>query len=347
MSNLATIRRISEIKSIPDADFIVAYRIDGWWIVDSKDKYHVGDLVIYVEIDTWIPHALAPFLSKGTEPRTYEGVVGERLRTVKLRGQLSQGLLLPVSELDATQFGIEFFEGQDVTEILGVLKWHAPVPTALGGDVLPWPSELHKTDQENVQNIYDELQALANVRWIVEEKLDGSSCTIYRKPDGCAGICSRNWELKRNEANRNNAFVLAATRQRLFDAIESIPQRVAMQAELCGPGIQGNPYRLTEPKLFVFDIFLIEEERYATHGERMLVLNKSEHNIGIRFDRVPTVGVLDSLPTLDDLLRIANGTSLLNEKIAREGLVFKTRGLVDGRVRSFKVVSNKYLLKQR
>lgn len=346
MSNLATIRRISEVKPIPDADFIVAYRIDGWWIVDSKDKYHVGDLVVYVEIDTWIPHELAPFLSNGNEPRTYEGVVGERLRTVKLRGQISQGLLLPLSVLPDL---LEQHEHLDVTELLGVRKWHASVPTALSGEGWPWPSEIPKTDQENVQNIYinSELRDLLDQRWIVEEKLDGSSCTLYKKKDGTVGICSRNWELKLNEANANNAFIRAARRQRLFDAIASFPQRIAVQAELCGPGIQRNPYRLKEPKLFVFDIYWIDDSCYATHNERIDVLNEFKKNIGMVFDRTPSLFEVNSLPSLSEMLKLADGYSDLNKNVRREGLVFKTIHRHDGRVHSFKVVSNHYLLKQR
>ena len=76
MRKLATIRRIEEVKPIEGADLIQAYRVDGWWLVDKKDAYQVGDLAIYCELDSWIPHELAPFLSKGKEPRNYKGVEG-------------------------------------------------------------------------------------------------------------------------------------------------------------------------------------------------------------------------------------------------------------------------------
>ena len=96
MRKLATIRRIAEIRPIENANKIYHYRVDGWWVVDTVDKFQVGDLVIYLEIDSWVPTELAPFLSKGKEPREYNGVKGERLKTVKLRGAVSQGLLLPI-----------------------------------------------------------------------------------------------------------------------------------------------------------------------------------------------------------------------------------------------------------
>ena len=83
---MAWIAKIAEVSTIPNADAICSYRVGGWWVVDKKDAYNVGDLCIYVSIDSWIPHDLAPFLSKGSQPREFNGVKGERLRTVKLRG---------------------------------------------------------------------------------------------------------------------------------------------------------------------------------------------------------------------------------------------------------------------
>lgn len=95
---LATIRRIAEVKEIVGADAIEAVRVDGWWVVVKKGEYQVGQLAVYLEVDSWVPTDIAPFLTKaGHEPKEYEGIKGERLRTVKLRGQLSQGLLLPIS----------------------------------------------------------------------------------------------------------------------------------------------------------------------------------------------------------------------------------------------------------
>ena len=100
MRKLASIRRIADLQPIPDADKIEVATVDGWKVVTQKGLYNVGDLVVFFEIDSWIPNELAPFLSKDKEPREYNGVKGERLRTVKLRGQISQGLLMPKTVLD-------------------------------------------------------------------------------------------------------------------------------------------------------------------------------------------------------------------------------------------------------
>ena len=112
MRKLATIRRIDAIRPIPDADAIECAVIGGWSVVIKKGEYRAGDLAVYCEIDSWIPHELAPFLSKGQEPREFEGIRGERLRTVKLRGTTSQGLLLPLSVLEKVGKLIKRTDGQ-------------------------------------------------------------------------------------------------------------------------------------------------------------------------------------------------------------------------------------------
>jgi RNA ligase (TIGR02306 family) len=95
---MATIRRIDEIRPIEGADAIEAAVVGGWVVVIKKGEFKAGDLAVYLEIDSWVPHEIAPFLSKGQEPREYNGVKGERLRTVKLRGTTSQGLLLKLED---------------------------------------------------------------------------------------------------------------------------------------------------------------------------------------------------------------------------------------------------------
>lgn len=337
------------IRSHPNADALELACWKGWQCVVKLGEFKSGDKAVYVEIDTWVPHDVAPFLSKDTSPREYEGVLGERLRTVKLRGELSQGLILPLSILEnKVPKDFSYTEGADVTAYLGIQKWHAPVPVALAGDVWPWPSYIPKTDQENIQNVYDSMLALGpNVEWMVEEKLDGSSCTIYCKSDGSVGVCSRNWELKQNETNKNNAFILAANNLGLLEHLNKCGKNVALQAELCGPKIQGNLYGLPVPKLFVFDVYWIDEKRYATWNERVYFLHWLGKQMGVEIPQVPFIEVsYYGLLELPEMLKLADGASWLQPNAQREGLVFKTRNLVDGRVQSFKIVSNKYLLKQ-
>ena len=189
MRKLATIRKIDALTPIVGADAIECAAVGGWKVVVKKGEYTVGDLAVYCEIDSWIPTELAPFLSKGKEPRVYEGILGERLRTVKLRGQLSQGLLLPL-EPTCANIESELFEGLDVSLPLGIVKWERLLNAQLAGMAKGnFPSLIPKTDQERVQNLKSEIAQAAEdgLEFEVTEKLEGSSMTVYLM-DGVFGV---------------------------------------------------------------------------------------------------------------------------------------------------------------
>ena len=330
MRKMASIRRINSVRDIAGADAIQCARVGGWEIVVQKGEYQAGDLAVYCEIDSWIPNELAPFLSKGNEPREYNGVRGERLRTIKLRGQVSQGLLLPLDLVFPTSQGLPV-EGLDVTDILNIQKWEAPIPAQLAGDVRgAFPSFIPKTDQERIQNLTEEFKTWQNHTWEVTEKLDGSSMTVYHK-DGDVGVCSRNWSLKDTV---DNSLWRQAHAYNLPQVLAH-EGNFAVQGEIIGEGIQGNPYRTHGQDFFVFDVFNIDQQRYLTPTERhdFVERNKLKH--------VPiTNRNLPSPASVQDILRAAEGRSQLNADTEREGLVFKSNGLV-----SFKAISNKFLLK--
>lgn len=338
MRNLASVQRIAEIRPIENADSICQYRIDGWWVVDSIGKYDVGELVIYCEIDSWIPHDLAPFLSKGKEPREYLGIKGEKLRTIKLRGALSQGLLLKYGK-----GGCIFVEGDDITEELGIVKYEPPIPAQLAGLAKGnFPSFIPKTDQTRAQSLQMEIAQASSDMDVFEVtlKLDGSSCTVYYK-DGEVGVCSRNIEFKL-EGNDNNSFINAAIGTGLLGALKKIGRNIAVQAELMGPGIQGNREGFNGLKLFIFNIFDIDMQKYLPVIERYKTQEQLFGNgyIGNVIPLMYSSHVIHN-NTIDYLLRLADTTSI-NHKVA-EGLVFKRN---DGKF-SFKVINNKFLLKEK
>lgn len=390
MRKLASIQRVAEIRPIEGADAIEHFRINGWWVVDKKGAHKVGDLVVYCEIDSFIPHELAPFLSKGSDPREYNGVKGERLRTIKLRGAVSQGLLLKTDNL---VFAIEtksigpdslavlkieklYYEGADLTEVLGIQKWEAPIPAQLQGQAAGmFPTSLiPKTDQERIQNCFGEIQKRAKrfsteKVWNVETqtleehpivvpedfkeptyevtmKLDGSSCTIFRW-EGELRVCSRNLELKINDENKDNTFVTTALKY-----ADSIPDGYAFQGEVCGPSIQGNREGFKEHRFFVFDIFDIQKHEYLAPFKRREFLDdiravgitEMTHHGGDGFvtpDHVPVLGTDWKAPSsVEEGLDLAEGPSI-NHKI-REGLVWKCN---EDPSFSFKTIANSFLLK--
>jgi RNA ligase (TIGR02306 family) len=339
MRKLATIRKIDALRPIPDADAIECAVIGGWTAVVKKGEFKQGDLAVYCEIDSWIPHALAPFLSKGKEPRVFDGIAGERLRTMKLRGQLSQGLLLPLSTL--TMVESELFEGLDVSFPLGIVKYEAPVPAQLAGEVKGmFPGWIQKTDQERVQNLKEEFDYWLREQhvWEVTEKLDGSSMTVYLR-DGEFGVCSRNLELKPSETN---SLWKVAVRNDLELKLRRANRNLALQGELIGEGIQGNPYKQKGQEFFLFDIYDIDTGKYLTPTERNAFVE--EHDI----KHVPVLAfgaeLWDTLGinSIDNILKFAEGKSVMGMiGCEREGLVFKSKAMQC----SFKAISNKFLLK--
>lgn len=332
MRKLATIRQISAIADIPGADKIECAYIDGWTVVVEKNKHQPGDTIVFVEIDSWVPHDLAPFLSKGKEPREYQGIKGERLRTVKLRGQLSQGLVLPMA-------GIEFKDiGDDVSEQLGIVKWEREIPATMRGQVRGnFPSFLRKTDQERVQNLKREIEAIRNAEdtetFEVTITLDGTSFTGYHK-DGATGYCSRNLELKPEDDT--SVYGQVWNKYKLADGLAATGLNVAIQGEILSPGVQGNREGMTEPTLFVFDVFDIDAQQYLTPAERQSFCTLFLDHLGVK--HAPILCFSEGLPTISDILKFAEGSSI-NHPV-REGVVFKSCE----RDFSFKAISNAFLM---
>ena len=336
MRKMATIRKIDSIREIPGADSIECCTLGGWNVVTRKGEFTAGDLAVYCEIDSWIPHEVAPFLSRGNFPRVYNEVKGERLRTVSLRKQISQGLLLPLSTL--TMVESELFEGLDVSFPLGIVKYEAPVPVALQGEIKGmFPSRIPKTDQERVQNLSVELEEwkAAKLTWEVTEKLDGSSMTVYMI-DGEVGVCSRNLDLK---PNPDNSLWATAYRNEIDVKLIQSLSNLAIQGELVGNGIQGNMYKMRDQEFYVYDIYDIDAGRYFTPAERVAYCKVWD----IKHVPVFKSDFMLTTETVTDLLQMAEGKSVMGTIAGpeREGLVYKC----NERQVSFKTVSNRFLLK--
>lgn len=327
MRKLATVRTVIDIQPIPGADAIECVTVDGWKIVAKKGEFQIGQKATYFEIDSWIPQHVAPFLCR--DNREYNGVVGARLRTVKLRGQISQGLLLAAPEAAN--------DGDDLTDALGIQKYEPPVPVQLAGIARGnFPSFIPKTDQERIQNLRREIEAWAaeGATWEVTEKLDGSSMTAYVMGD-TFGVCSRNLDLIESDTN---SFWRAARTEGMEELLRASGRNIALQGELIGPSIQGNPYALTAHEFHLFDIYDIDAGRYMTSHERVDFIART----GIKHAPIMCWQDLRGA-TVDSLLAQAEGKSTLNPSIEREGLVFKC---LNGDA-SFKAISNKFLLKEK
>jgi RNA ligase (TIGR02306 family) len=333
MRKLATIRRIDAISTIPDADAIEVATVGGWKVVVKKGEYNAGDIVVYLEIDSWVPSETAPFLSKGQEPKQYNGIKGERLKTIKLRGQVSQGLILPISIINGFESGCVIDE--DVTEFLNIQKWEPSIPAQLSGKIRGmFPSFIPKTDQERIQNLTNEFQEWKKnpeLTWEVTEKLDGSSMTVYVNGED-SGVCSRNLNLSMESSN---TLWSVAIRENIIDKIRSTNKSYAFQGELIGEGIQGNPYKIKGQDFYLFDIYDIDNQKYLYPQERQKLAKELS---------VKHVPVLDNSTLENDvpsLLIKAESKSILYSSAEREGLVYKCCQVNI----SFKAISNKFLLR--
>ena len=329
MRKLVTIEKINQVKPIEGADAIEAVRVRDWWVVSKKGEFKVDDKCLYFEIDSFLP--VKPeyeFLLRGSSPKKMlvEDVEREgiRLKTIKLRGQISQGLVLPMPE------GVEQEIGTDVSELLGVIKWEAPIPAELSGQAKGnFPSFIPKTDEERIQNMSDVLE-----KYYVTEKLDGTSTTYYKK-DGVFGVCSRNLELKESD---NTQWKKA----RELDLANKLPDNFAIQCELVGEGIQKNPLKIKGQELYCFNAYNIQWGRYLDFKDFIGLCE----SIGVK-----TVPILDdnfSLPSsVSELLEYAEGKSALNLESEREGVVIRPKKETTYKQErlSFKAISNKYLLK--
>lgn len=346
MRKMARIVSIDSISPIENADAIEVASVGGWKVVVKKNEFQKNSLAVFFEIDSWIPYELAPFLSKDKEPREFNGVKGERLRTVKLRGITSQGLLLPMNVLPKN-LSIEFSDrsliGEDVSHWLNIQKWEMTISPQMAGQVRGnFPSDIPKTDQERCQNLVNEISVALKNEMVFEitEKLEGSSMTCYLYENGEFGVCSRNLSLKEDE---NNVFWKVALSCDIQNKMKSVKySSFAIQGELVGPGIQKNIYGLEEHQFFVFDVYDIKECRYLSPKERKdLVMEMGLFHVPVLFEETSLSSL--GLMNVDDILSFADGSSVLKKDQLREGLVFKSFN--DGM--TFKAISNNYLLRDK
>ncbi len=332
---LSSIRVISDIQPIDGADKIELAIVDGWKVVVAKEVGHkVGDMVVYCEIDSYLPvRDEFEFLRKSSYKKMSDGTEGFRLKTVRLRGQVSQGLILPLSLISYTN--VQFEVGMDVTNLLGIVKYEPPIPAELAGKVKGlFPSFIRKTDEERIQNLSSEYDELKNHTYYVTEKLDGSSATFYIK-DGEFGVCSRNLELLETEGN---TFWKVARELDLENKMRSVGENFSLQGELIGESVQGNPYKIKGQSVRFFNVFDIDEQEYRPLSYFKIILDV------LKLTSVPILDEKFTLPdNIDDLLLYADSKSALNSNFDREGVVVRS---LDRKI-SFKVISNKFLLNEK
>ena len=335
---LATIQEVLKVEPIPNADSIEKLTILGWECVARKGEFKQGQLIVYFEVDSLLPR------KEWNEFLFHNDKQEVRLKTVKLRKQISQGLVMPVSilkEYDEYCYGENDCSiGEDVTEVLGIKKYVPYIPANLMGLIKGTrPEFVPKTDEPRIQGEPQLLERYKGKTFYVTEKIDGSSMSIYFK-DGEFGVCSRNMDLKETEGN---AFWKIARELDIENKLRDFGKNLVLQGELWGQGIQKNTLKSEKINFNIFDVIDIDKHRRFDY---------------INFLSVVTVLGLETVPIIDPnftlnhtvktLVDLSEGGSSINNQVYREGIVLRPlkeeRDTDIGRL-SFKVINPKYLLK--
>lgn len=340
---LASIQKVLAIEAIANADSIEVARINGWQCVVKKGEFVAGDLGLFLEIDA-VPPDSEPFLflwhRKPKEGEANVEVVARpdkfRVRTMKLRGVLSQGVLLPLHEFAFTST----IEDEDKTAELGVTKYEPPVPTGMGDFRAGFPAFIPKTDEMRVQSVPEVLDELRGLPYVATLKCDGTSATFCIDPrDEEFHACGRNISIKEGES-----FYWRMARKYDLEAILRRAPHLAVQGEICGPGVQKNRLGLKELSLLVFNVYDIKQTRYLDHEDARLWLQENGLNPVDEVERGESFA-----HSQDSLLALAEGKypGTTNE---REGIVIRPLNetfspTLGGRL-SFKAISNRFLLKE-
>ncbi|VTR94896.1 RNA ligase, DRB0094 family OS=Planctomyces limnophilus (strain ATCC 43296 / DSM 3776 / IFAM 1008 / 290) GN=Plim_0508 PE=4 SV=1: RNA_ligase [Gemmata massiliana] len=348
MRKLASIQTVNAAEPIPNADAIEKIRVLGWWVVTKKGEFKPGDKVVYCEIDSLLPETadfefLRPNCFKPARTDAAGAVVlpsGFRIKTIKLRGQVSQGICFPLNILPA---GAPTDEDADVTDALGVCKWEPPQTGASGRARGSFPGFLPKTDETRVQVLEKVLERYQGVEFYLTEKLDGTSFTAFIR-EGEFGVCSRNMLL--DTTDPMSTLVGVAKRLNLEERLRALGAargfEVAVQGEIIGPGVQQNKYALKEVALRVFNVFDVSAYRFLDHADVLTAIAE------MGLEAVPQLGTLVLSHGVDELVALSEGMSVLNAKAQREGIVLRPLREVDdhylGRL-SFKAINPKFLLK--
>jgi RNA ligase (TIGR02306 family) len=249
--NLATIQTITDIQPIPNADAVEVASVMGWKCVVKRNEFKIGDKCIYVAIDTLVPETPQfEFLRK----------THFRIKTCRIRKQLSQGIVFPLTIIQDQQ---EWVDGQDVTEVVGIRKYEKPIPANMAGIIKgSFPSYISKTDEINVKSIPAIIDEIKGKEVYISVKCDGTSGT-FGCFNGEIDVCSRNLSLKETEGNVYWEMFHKYNMKKMFDTVGNF----VIQGECVGEGIQKNPMKLKGHELFVFQVYDIFNAKYLDYAD--------------------------------------------------------------------------------
>lgn len=344
MRKLASIQRVWKIEPIEGADRIELAHVLGWQCVVNKGQFKPMDVAVYFEIDSFLPiRDVFEFMRASSYKKTDIMGEGFRLRTMRFRGQISQGLLLPLDRFPEIPESADV--GDDVTDLLQVRKWEIEERVTTGGTVIGTiPYDIPHTDETRVQEEPDLIKAFAGLEYYISTKMDGSSHSIGIDENGFH-VTGHNYEYKDDGSSAFYELVKARGYQaKIEEYVNALGLKtLTIQGELCAPGIQQNRLRLARPEWYVFTV---RENGKRVGLQRMLQICEALGMTPVPIEEVDT-DLPSKYPTVEALLERADGNYPNGGK--KEGIVVRPTEpvycpLISASL-SMKIVSNKYLLK--
>jgi RNA ligase (TIGR02306 family) len=333
MRSLVTIQKVKGISPIPDSDFLELAHIMGWQCVVKKGEFKEGNLGVYYEVDSFLPlDERYEFLRASSYRDNADNGQGFRIRTMRMRGQLSQGLLLPLEQFPELAGCVE---ASDVTEKLNVKKWYIPETASSGGTIIgEHPYGIPASDEIRIQSALELLDQLNGKPFYITTKMDGTSGIVYYI-DGKIGCCSRNKEIKDEETA---LYWMPVYKYGLKEKLAKLGKNIVLTGEICGPGIQKNRLRLENTEWCVFDVKDWDAGRYLPYDDAFALCSE------LGLSTVPLEERGDAFDyDLAALLEKAKGK--YPSGLDKEGIV--VRNTIAPKVISFKVLNNDALLKEK
>ena len=338
---LASIQEVLDIIPIEGADVIELAVIKGWQCIVKKGEFAVGDTGVFFEVDSFLPiEERYEFTRKSSYRENEYNGKGFRIKTMKLRGVLSQGLFLPLSVFPEIT---DARTGDDVSAILGVKKWVVP-EFATGGGIAMGnrPAGAPTSDEVRIQSDPSILDALVGKPYYITTKMDGTSGTVYYLR-GEFGACSRNYDI---EKSVDALYWKPVFKYQLAEKIPEFIRNttfggIVLIGEIVGPGIQKNRLGLAEIDWYVFDaiVYDVVSGRYATLAELQMITRE----LGLKMVPVEETGEAFGY-TMAELVEKAKGKYASGKD--KEGIVVRSGGLAAIKDVSFKVLNNDFLLKE-
>ncbi|MFD5270621.1 RNA ligase (ATP) [Streptomyces sp. NPDC058335] len=245
MSTLRVTAEMLTVHEHPNADALELAQVGLYRAVVAKGAYRTGEVAIYIPEQSVLPAGLIEEL--GLTGRLAGGNA-DRVKAVRLRGELSQGIVCRPKALADVDLARAVKEGTDFAERLGIVKWVPPIPPTMNGDVEPAPDLLPWVDIENIQRYPDIFTAGEPV--VLTEKLHGSACLMtYVADEGRVYVSSKGFGAKSlalKEDPRNlywravRGHGVAEAAARLAERLGA--RRVGIFGEVYGAGVQDLTY---------------------------------------------------------------------------------------------------------